>query len=209
MIAITIDLSCFFNKLIYHNKGSKMKKFLAVLCVAILFAGFTNAQSKMALGLNAGIALPMGDFADGYDMGFGGNAIFVYHASPNADVTFTAGYLTWSGKDSLDGVNFSSIPVMVGGKYLFGKDKFHPYIAGELGAHFVTVDIPEIEIMGETFGGGSESKTYFGWGAGAGFLYQIGNNMNLDVNAKYNSIAAEGGSSDYVSVMVGLLFGLN
>ena len=30
----------------------------------------------MALGLNGGIALPMGDFADGYDMGFGGNALF-------------------------------------------------------------------------------------------------------------------------------------
>lgn len=186
-----------------------MKKALSVLLVVFLVAGFINAQSKMALGFNAGIALPMGDFADGYDMGFGGNAIFVYHASPNADVTFTAGYLTWSGKDSLDGFNFSSIPVMVGGKYLFGKDKFHPYIAGELGAHFVTADIPEIEILGETFGGGSESDTYFGWGAGAGFLYQIGNNMNLDFNAKYNMIMSEDTSTDYVSVMVGLLFGLN
>ena len=68
---------------------------------------------------------------------------FVYHASPNADVTFTAGYLTWSGKDSSD-VTFSSIPVMVGGKYLFGKGKFLPYINGELGAHFVTFDMPEL-----------------------------------------------------------------
>jgi hypothetical protein len=184
-----------------------MKKVLSVLVGVFLVAGFINAQGKMALGLNAGIALPMGDFADGYDMGFGGNAIFVYHASPNADVTFTAGYLTWSGKDSGD-VTFSSIPVMVGGKYIFGKGKFLPYINGELGVHFVTVDLPEYEILGETYGG-SASDTYFGWGAGAGFLYQIGNNMNLDVNAKYNSIAGEGGSSDYVSVMVGLLFGLN
>ena len=184
-----------------------MKKFLAVLFVVFLFAGFINAQGKMALGFNAGIALPMGDFGDGYDMGFGGNALFVYHASPNADVTFTAGYLTWSGKDSSD-VTFSSIPVMVGGKYLFGKGKFNPYVVGELGAHFVTVDLPEYEFLGETYGG-STSETYFGWGAGAGFLYQIGNNMDLDVNARYNSISSEGGASDYVTVMVGLLFGLN
>ena len=184
-----------------------MKKVLSVLFVVLFFAGFINAQSKMALGLNAGIALPMGDFADGYDMGFGGNALFVYHVSPNADVTLSAGYLTWSGKDSSD-FTFSSIPVMVGGKYLFGQGKFHPYINAELGVHFVTFDMPEYEIFGETYGG-STSETYFGWGAGAGFLYQVGNNMDLDVNARYNSIAAEGGSSDYVSIMVGLLFGLN
>jgi opacity protein-like surface antigen len=185
-----------------------MKRILSVLMVVFLAAGFINAQSKMALGINAGIALPMGDFGDNYDMGFGGNALFVYHASPNADVTFTAGYLTWSGKDSND-VTFSSIPVMVGGKYLFGKDKLHGYVNGELGAHFVTVDLPEYEILGETYGGGSESDTYFGWGAGAGVLYQIGHNMDLDFNVKYNMIMSENTSTDYVSIMIGLLFGLN
>ena len=183
-----------------------MKKILSVLLVVFLVAGFINAQGKMALGFNAGIALPMGDFADGYDMGFGGNALFAYRVSPNADVTFSAGYLTWSGKEA--DYTFSSIPVMAGGKYLFGKGKFLPYINGELGAHFVTVDIPGFEFEGETYGGGSASDTYFGWGAGAGFLYQIGNNMNLDFNAKYNMIMSEDNSTDYVSVMVGLLFGL-
>lgn len=186
-----------------------MRKILSALLVAFLVAGFINAQGKMALGFNAGVALPMGDFGDGYDMGFGGNALFAYHANPNVDVTLSAGYLTWSGKDALDGLNFNSIPVMVGAKYLFGKDKFHPYIAGELGVHFVSVDLPEYEFEGETFGGGSSSDTYFGWGAGAGFLFQLGSNMDLDVNAKYNGISSSGGSSDYVSVMVGLLFGLN
>lgn len=179
-----------------------MKKFLSVLLVVFLVAGFINAQGKMALGFNAGIALPMGDFADGYDMGFGGNALFAYRVSPNADVTLSAGYLTWSGKDVLDGSTFSSIPVMVGARYLFGQGKFNPYIAAELGMHFTNFNY---EFMGVDY---SSSDSYFGWGAGAGFLYQIGNNMNLDLNARYNSIAAEGGSSDYVSVMVGLLFGL-
>jgi opacity protein-like surface antigen len=185
-----------------------MRKVLSVLFVVLFFAGFINAQGKMALGLNAGVALPMGDFGDGYDMGFGGNALFVYHASPNVDVTGSAGYLTWSGKEA--DYTFSSIPVLVGARYLFGQGKFHPYVGAELGMHFTTVDIPEIEIPGfGTFGGGSASDSNFGWGAGAGFLYQIGNNMDLDVNARYNSITGEGGSLDYVSILVGLLFGLN
>jgi hypothetical protein len=186
-----------------------MKKVFSVLLVVFLVTGFINAQSKYAIGFNGGIALPMGDFGDNYDMGFGGNALFVYHASPNADVTFTAGYLTWSSKEDSFDVSFSSIPVMVGGKYLFGKDKFHGYVNGELGAHFVSVDLPEYEILGETFGGGSATDTYFGWGAGAGVLYQIGHNIDLDLNAKYNMIMSEGTSSDYVSIMLGLLFGLN
>lgn len=186
-----------------------MKKVLSALFVVLFFVGITNAQGKMALGFNAGIALPMGDFGDGFDMGFGGSALFIYHATPNIDVTGSAGYLTWSGKDESD-VTFSSIPVMVGARYLFGQGKFNPYINAELGMHFTTVDIPEVEIPGVgTFGGGSESDSNFGWGAGAGFLYQIGNNMDLDVNARYNSITGDGGSSDYVSIMVGLLFGLN
>ena len=72
----------FFNSIIHKQKKDLiMKKFLAVLFVVFLVAGFTNAQGKMALGLNAGIALPMGDFGDGYDMGFGGNALFAYRAS--------------------------------------------------------------------------------------------------------------------------------
>ncbi|GIK62042.1 MAG: outer membrane beta-barrel protein [Ignavibacteriota bacterium] len=184
-----------------------MKKILAVLFVLLLVAGYTNAQGKIALGVNAGIALPMGDFGDGYDMGFGGNALFAYHVNPNVDVTGSAGYLTWSGKDALDGSTFSSIPVMVGARYLFGQGQFHPYIGAELGMHFSNFDY-EYELMGVTYSG-SESDSYFGFGAGAGFLYRVGNNMDLDVNAKFNSISSEGSASNYVSVMVGLLFGLN
>ncbi|HEY7751674.1 MAG TPA: outer membrane beta-barrel protein [Ignavibacteriaceae bacterium] len=184
-----------------------MKEFFIVLAVVFLTAGFINAQGKMALGVNAGVALPMGDFGDGYDMGFGGNGLFVYHASPNVDVTGSVGYLTWSGKDSSD-FTFSSIPVMVGGKYLFGKGKFNPYINAELGVHFVTFDTPEYTVFGQTVGG-SVSDTYFGWGIGAGFLYEIGKNMDLDFNARYNSIASEGSSSEYLSFLIGILFGLN
>ena len=42
-----------------------MKQLLSVLLLAVLFTGFINAQSKMAFGLQAGIAIPTGDFGDG------------------------------------------------------------------------------------------------------------------------------------------------
>ena len=183
-----------------------MKKIIILFAIILSATTLIHAQGKMALGINGGVALPLGDFGDGFDMGFGGNAIFIYHTSPNSDVTVTVGYLTWSGKDSSD-LTFSSIPVMVGGKYLFGKGKFNPYINGELGVHFATAETPEYVINGQTYGG-SVSDTYFGWGAGGGFLYKLGQNMNLDFNVRYNGIASEGNSSNYVSILVGLLFGL-
>ena len=70
-------------------------------------------------------------------MGFGGQGNFAYHINPMLDVTASVGYLTWSGKEA--DYTFSSVPVLAGVRYYFGKDKFKPYVAGELGMHFTTV----------------------------------------------------------------------
>jgi opacity protein-like surface antigen len=183
-----------------------MKQLLSVLLLAVLFTGFINAQNKMAFGLQAGVAIPMGDFGDGFDMGFGGQGNFAYHISPMLDVTASVGYLTWSAKEG--DATFSSIPVLVGARYYFGKDKFNPYVAGELGMHFSTFDMPEVVIPGVGTFGGSESSSDFGFGAGAGFLYKMGPNLDLDVNAKFNSISSEGDASNYISIMAGVLIGL-
>lgn len=185
-----------------------MKKLILVLFITVFAVSFVQAQGKIAIGANGGVFLPMGDFGDGYDMGFGGNAIFVYHLQPNLDITGSAGYQTWSGKNA--DYTFSSIPVLAGIRYFFGKGKFLPYVNGELGMHFVTVDVPAIVIPGfGTVGGGSSSDSFFGFGAGGGFLYEIGNKLNLDVNAKFNSISSEGGSSNYINITGGVLVELN
>ncbi len=148
-----------------------MKHLLSVILLAVLFTGFINAQGKMALGVQGGIALPMGDFGDAYDMGFGGTATFAYHINPMLDITGSIGYLTWSGKD-LD-YTFSSVPVLAGVRYYFGQDKFHPYITGELGMHFTSYESPAITILGYTFESHSGSDSYFGFGAGAGFYTSL------------------------------------
>ena len=184
-----------------------MKQLFSVLLIAVLFTGFINAQGKMAVGIQAGIALPMGDFGDAYKMGFGGTGTFAYHINPMLDVTGSVGYLTWSGKDA--DYTFSSIPVLVGARYYFGQGKFHPYVAGELGMYFSTFDVPAVTIPGfGTFGGGSESGSDFGFGAGAGFLYQLSPKLDLDVNAKFSSISSSGSSSSFINIMAGVLVAL-
>ncbi len=39
-----------------------MKQLLSVILLAVLFTGFINAQGKIALGVQAGVAIPLGDF---------------------------------------------------------------------------------------------------------------------------------------------------
>ena len=198
-----------------------MKKLFSVLVVLVFFTGLINAQGKISLGVNGGTAIPSGDFGDDFDLGWGGNALFVYHISPNADITGSAGYLFWNAKDMEDGtssdVTFSSIPVMIGARYLFGKEKFFGYGSAEIGAQFTTLDLPEVDLgEGEVFGG-SESNTYFGWALGVGALYKINEKIDLDLSAKYNMMIVgeedswnqESTSVDYISVMLGVLFALN
>ena len=185
-----------------------MKKILSFLFVFLLFSSITFSQNTgISLGAQAGIAIPMGDFGDGYKMGFGGQGNFAYKINPMLNVTGSIGYLTWSGKEA--DFTFSSVPVMVGARYSFGKGKFNPYAAGELGLHFSSFSVPEVVIPGfGTIGGGSASSTDFGIAVGLGFLYQLGPKLDLDVNAKFNNIFREGSSTNFINIMAGVLVAL-
>jgi len=184
-----------------------MKQLLSIVLLAVLFTGFINAQGKMAVGVQAGVAIPMGDFGDGYKMGFGGQGNFAYHINPMLDVTGSIGYLTWSGKEA--DYSFSSVPVMVGARYAFGKGNLNPYASGELGLHFSSFSVPEVVIPGfGTIGGGSSSSTDLGIALGVGFLYQLSPKLDLDINAKFNNIFSEGSSTNFISIMAGVLVAL-
>lgn len=189
-----------------------MKNLLTVLVLFVIaFSLSVNAQSKV--GIQGTLALPIGDFGDGYSLGFGGTATYMYMVNPNLAVTGSAGYLTWSGKDLLDGATFSSIPVLVGARYMFGGGgKFMPYGFAQLGMHFVKseVDIPSSTIGGFTVGGGtaSASDSFFGFGAGLGFLYQLSDKMNLDINAGYDAISTTGSTSSYIGINAGVAIAL-
>jgi len=189
-----------------------MKNLFTFLVLFVLaFSLSINAQSKV--GIQGSLALPMGDFGDGYGLGFGGTATYMYMVNPNLAVTGSAGYVTWSGKDLLDGATFSSIPVLAGVRYMFGGGgKFMPYGMAQLGMHFVSseVEIPSYTVGGFTVGGGtvSASDSFFGFGAGLGFLYQLSDKMNLDVNAGYDVISTSGSSSSYIGINAGVAIAL-
>ena len=203
-----------------------MKRFvsvLAVFAIIVLFAGFTNAQSKMAVGVQGGIAIPMGDFGDAVDLGFGGQGNFAFTVSPSLQVTGSLGYNTWSYKTESDIASgtFSSVPLLAGIRYTFPSKGFEPYVMAQLGVHFISskFEINYDPLLFKTNGVSStnatqatyefsESSTKFGFGAGVGFLLPLGPKLDLDVNATFNSISTEGSATNYIGIMAGVLVAL-
>lgn len=179
-----------------------MKKAVFILLVLFLFIGNLNAQEgKMHAGAQVGISLPMGSFGDIANMGFGFAGNFFYGINNNIDVTGSIGYISW-GTD-FDEISYSNIPILAGARYYFQKSQFTPYGLAELGMNLFSIDLPEYEIFGQTYGG-SESTSEFGLNIGGGFLYNLGN-MDLDVNAKINIIS----DLNHLTLFAGLRFPIN
>ena len=175
-----------------------MKKAVLLLLVLLFFATSANAQQgKMYVGGQVGISLPMGDFGDGANLGFGFLGNFYYGINQNIDLTGSVGYISW-GTDA-DGASFSNVPIVVGGRYYFQRSNFTPYAVAELG-----INNRSFTLDSGFFGDFSATSTDFGLGIGGGFLYSLGN-MDLDVNAKINIIS----DTNNLTVFGGLRFPIN
>ncbi|MBN2572126.1 MAG: outer membrane beta-barrel protein [Ignavibacteriales bacterium] len=181
-----------------------MKKILVILFV-LMFAGFTFGQGKMAIGIQGNLAIPMGDFGDAYDMGFGGLLSFYYNVNPNIGIGLNTGYQTWSATN-YDNYTSSSIPVLAAFKYSFGKGSFLPYLALGVGGYYSMVSY-EYTILGVTYSG-DDSEFNFGVNGGLGFVYQTSPSLGIDVGVKFSNIFSEGSSTNFIDINAGVLVGI-
>lgn len=156
--------------------------FLFIFCTFAVL----SAQNKMAVGAGLVVSLPMGDFGDAANTGFGGTATFELGFTPQIVGVGHIGYIVY-GTES-DEVDFSTVPLLVGVKYFF-VPKMGLYGIGQIGLNFfsVTVEIPEV--FG--FGGGSisETSTEFTFVLGAGYEVPVSPNFSLDFSGTFNMIS--------------------
>jgi len=178
-----------------------MKKVLALVVVLVLFAGFTNGQSKLTLGVGGTLALPMGTFGDIASTGFGG-LVKGEMGFGSYIGTASVGYLTFGAKD-LGGLKttWSAIPILVGTKYSFASSF---YGSVELGLNMVSlkVESPATTYYGVTIpaASASSSETKVGYALGVG--YQL---SAIDVVLKYQALASD---ATFLGVNVIYNFGL-
>jgi len=203
-----------------------MKKVIAISLLLFLFVSISNAQvGKMSVQPDVVIALPIGDFSDFANVGFGATGTFLYRVIDQLDLTGTVGFLTFGTKtpslpagtpsgSSIDASgSFRTIPVMFGARYYFVKGAVMPYGAAELGLHFTSssdIDITYnngFQTVKQTVPGSSDSN--FGFGFGGGAVFQANSNLMLNGELKFNIISTSGNSSNYLSVQGGVLFSLN
>lgn len=165
-----------------------MKKIVLTILLLFGFVLSTNAQTKdMSLGAGLVISLPIGDFSDGANLGFGGTAVFEKAFMPQLIGTGTIGYITW-GTDA-DNVSFSAVPVLVGVKYFFTPGVGF-YGLSQLGLTFLSVDYPTITgPFGIVYGGGGGSSTEFTFSIGGGYEVPVSPDVVLDFSALFNLIS--------------------
>lgn len=181
-----------------------MKQTFSFLVVFLFLSGFAFAQNA-GVSIGGNLALPIGDWSDVADMGFGGTATYEHKFSPNLLGTITAGYLIWGGKEDVEGFSYdySAIPIMAGVKYFFNP-KQGLYAAGQLGLHMFTVDVEFDDPFLSQFSG-SESESEFSFAVGAGYEIPVGPKGAVDLNAMFNIIS----DLNYLGFRVAYKFALN
>lgn len=192
-----------------------MKKTILVVLFVVLSGIGISAQSKVGIGINGGIMVPMSDFADQYKTGFGGSASLNFNVTPNLQLSLSGGYSQFSfnsekfneilndffsafgSKFNVDiQTKLTIIPIMAGGKYFLTTSEFRPYGEVNLGVHIASADGTIISLNSQPITNiPSVSKTSFAWGLGAGFIYQVSPAVGIDVNAKLNGNSIEMGTS--------------
>ncbi len=180
-----------------------LKYVVSIIFIAlILFAPVWQTQAQDQ-GISAQVALgiPTGDMGDGYGMGFGLVGTYVHKLGDQLYGTGSLGY-KYFGMSDLDG-SFSTIPLLVGVRYLFSDEGVKPYAGAEIGLHFWSASV-EIDLY--TFGNYdvSSSGTDFGFTPYAGVYIPAGN-LIIDLSLRYDIEMGEGDLT-WLGISGGVLF---
>ncbi|HUH47022.1 MAG TPA: hypothetical protein VLZ54_07730 [Arenibacter sp.] len=169
-----------------------MKKQILFTAFSFFFAVSVMAQEGFhAIGVGAEVALPMGNFGDISNVGFGVTGKVFYGLNDNADITGTLGYLHF-GLDDTNYVsgNISMVPIMFGYRHNFGGFYAEPQLG------LVALRSKLDTNYGFGLYGGSYSETKFSLSIGGGYAmgdwdfglrYQLVDNFNfLGLRVGYN-----------------------
>lgn len=177
-----------------------MKRFLVAVFAMLLIFGLSemNAQKKVyatnLIGGLAALSLPMGDFGDAANMGFGIHGVYQYLFQRNMGIEASLGYLTW-GTD-VDGASFSNIPILGAFIYKFvGSGNITPYIGGQLGINMLSV---KVKVFNESV---SDSDTKFGFAPFGGVEIQS-ESMIINLRGKLNFVE----DANSFEINAGLMF---
>ena len=188
----------------------KLAQLLFVLLVLTSCSAFgQGSTSQWAVGVKAQGGLPMGDFKNFSDFGFGGTVWAGYMMDPNATLTLRSGYVRFSGKDfSIGGVTVKSssgvIPITAGLRYFFMPGDTRVYGAAEGGLYLLNASADAT--VGGVSVSTSTSTSKFGINPMLGIQFKAGEKMNVDVHGAYTDVFTDVSSTSWIDFGIGLEF---
>ncbi len=181
-----------------NQEGMGNMKRLAIVSAAVLavLSLSSAAWAGFGIGVKAGYVAPMGDFSDNFDGAMGYGAMAELTISPDFSLTFNALLHEHEVSGGGEGkVKFTDLTAD-GRWYFGGNTKF--FLAAGGGMYQYEFD-------------GGDSESDWGFKAGGGLLFKVGEQMSLSVEGFYNSFSVDtpdGGSDtiDFVTATGNLLF---
>ncbi len=181
----------------------KQKKIIVIALMLLAFSSVVFAQG-ITYGADLELALPMGDFGDMANMGFGATGQVEYGINDKIVATGSVGYLMWSGKDTYEDMDYSwsCIPIKAGAKYNFGESGLYGIF--ELGMYMFSFEFDyEYDYgYGVTSISGDDSESEFGFAPGIGYQKSLTEKMDLDLSLQYEMA----GDFDYLGIDIGIRF---
>lgn len=168
---------------------------LALLALATLGARSVQAQEGFYFGVGGGGTAPTGDYSDAANFGWHGLAIIGYKPGAPSPASFRIDGLYGENDADAGSDKFKLAGGMANGVYEFGHSKAHPYIVGGIG--FFSVKL------------GSNSKTKFAAGGGAGVNFPVGSDSKIFFEARYISVFTETFNTSFIPLTAGITFGVN
>lgn len=178
-----------------------MKRILigAVVIAGSMTASQLPAQSfkPVSVGIAAGAAIPVGDFADAYNTGFNGTVgLGLSSVGTPLGVRFEGMYNKFYGRDDI-GVNQPDSRVIAGTAnlvYALPGQGIRPYLIGGAGYYGAKLDLPN-----------AQSVNKFGLNGGIGAMFPL-SGFNTYAEARFHHVFTEGSSTQFIPVTFGILF---
>lgn len=151
-----------------------MRFTMKVLTLSMMIPVTASAErGALSVGADGAFILPLGDFADGAGLGFGGLAKLSYALPYQVDITARVGYIKHLDKETDIGLvkwkaGWSFVPILVGAQWSLGSGAIRPYVSAEIGAVKQTATISVETGLGVGKVSSSTSKTNLGGTVGGG-----------------------------------------
>lgn len=173
---------------------------LATAAIAI-FASTGAAQSGRAvtLGISAGAAIPVGDFADAANTGFNGTVSLGFQPFRSSiGLRLDGMYNRFSLKDEFDAIDADPTIIGANANLVFSLpgQGIRPYLIGGGGVYGLKTDFEGID---------DKYETEFGVNGGIGAAFPL-SGFNTFIEARLHHIFTDPGSVQFVPVTFGISF---